>query len=98
MSVSDLQRRLLTLDAVAERLGYSRRTVERKVAAGEIPSLQLGGKGSAIRIDALELSEWLYRDSAEDSSPPDSSERARRTAGFPPLTAAVEAPPHSEEP
>lgn len=97
MSVSDVQGRLLTLDEVAERLGYSRRTVERKIAAGEIPSLQLGGPGTAIRVDALELADWLYRNPAE-SSPPESSERARGTAGSPPFTAAVEAPPHTEEP
>jgi excisionase family DNA binding protein len=35
--------RLLSLTEVAERLGVSRRTVERKVRAGELPALQLGG-------------------------------------------------------
>jgi excisionase family DNA binding protein len=60
MSVSDVQSRLLTIDAVAERLGVSRRTVERKIAAGEIPALQLGGRRSPIRIDERELEAWLY--------------------------------------
>jgi excisionase family DNA binding protein len=59
MSLTDVQGRLLTIDEVAERLGLSRRTVERKIATGEIPSLQLGGPRTAIRVDALELAEWL---------------------------------------
>jgi predicted DNA-binding transcriptional regulator YafY len=33
MSSIFVQRRLLTVDEVAERLGVSRRTVERKIAA-----------------------------------------------------------------
>jgi excisionase family DNA binding protein len=34
VSANVLQRRLLTLDEVAERLRVSRRTVERKITAG----------------------------------------------------------------
>jgi excisionase family DNA binding protein len=55
MSTVDVQRRLLTLDEVAERLALSRRTVERKIERGVIPALQLGGRGTAIRIDDWEL-------------------------------------------
>jgi excisionase family DNA binding protein len=62
MSVSELQRRLLRIDEVAERLSVSRRTVERKIRNGEIPSYQLGGKRSAVRVDALELDEWLRKE------------------------------------
>jgi excisionase family DNA binding protein len=62
MSLVDVQRRLLTLDQVAERLGVTRRTVERKVAQGVIPALQLGGPRTPIRVDERELEEWLYRD------------------------------------
>jgi excisionase family DNA binding protein len=60
MSLIDVQRRLLTIDEVAERLGLSRHTVERKIAAGEIPALQLGGRHSPIRVDERELEAWLY--------------------------------------
>jgi excisionase family DNA binding protein len=62
MSIVDVQRPLLTLDEVAERLGVTRRTVERKIAAGLIPALQLGGRRSAIRVDERELEQWLYGD------------------------------------
>lgn len=61
MSIVDLQRRLLTLDEVAERLRVTRRTVERKIKRGELPALELGGKRTALRVDARELEEWLYR-------------------------------------
>jgi excisionase family DNA binding protein len=60
MTSSVVQRHLLTLDQVAERLGVSRRTVERKIAAGEIPALRLGGARSPLRIDEAELEAWLY--------------------------------------
>ena len=60
MSVIDVQRRLLSVTEVAERLGVSRRTVPRKIATGEIPALQLGGKHSPIRVDERELERWLY--------------------------------------
>lgn len=61
MSTVDVQRRLLTLDEVAERLRVTRRTVERKIKRGELPALQLGGKRTSLRVDARELEEWLYR-------------------------------------
>jgi excisionase family DNA binding protein len=52
MSFVDIPRRL-TIDEAAERL--TRRTVERKIERGVIPALQLGGRGTAIRIDEWEL-------------------------------------------
>jgi hypothetical protein len=33
--------------------------VRRKIAAGELPSLQLGGRGCAVRVLEDELSAWL---------------------------------------
>jgi excisionase family DNA binding protein len=60
MSLIDVQRRLLTIDEVAQRLGVSRRTVQRKIAAGELPALGLGGRRSPVRIDEAELEAWLY--------------------------------------
>lgn len=72
MSLNDVQQRLLTLDDVASRMGVSRRTVERRVAAGEIPALQLGGPRTPIRVDAVELDAWLrspVQDAGASSSP-----------------------------
>ena len=43
-----MTRELLTTDELAERLKVSRRTVQRRMAAGEIPHLQFGG---AVRFD-----------------------------------------------
>jgi excisionase family DNA binding protein len=60
MAVSDVHRRLLTVGEVAERLGVSRRTIERKIASGELPALRLGGRRSPLRVDAAELQAWLY--------------------------------------
>jgi excisionase family DNA binding protein len=41
-------------------LGVTRRTVERKIKCRELPAIQLGGKRSALRVDAAELEAWLY--------------------------------------
>jgi len=54
-------RRLLTIDKVAERLGLTPRSVRDKIKRGQIPALQLGGKRNAIRVDEGELEAWLYR-------------------------------------
>ena len=62
MSLIDVQRRLLSVSEVAERLSVSRRAVERKSASGEIPAFQLGGPRTPIRLDERELEAWLYRD------------------------------------
>jgi len=55
------QRRVLTIDEVAERLGLTPRSVRDKIRRGVIPALQLGGKRNAIRVDEGELEAWLYR-------------------------------------
>jgi len=60
IDVHAVRSRLLTIDEVAERLGLSRRTVERKIKRGELPALQLGGPRTAIRVDERELTDWLY--------------------------------------
>jgi excisionase family DNA binding protein len=53
---------LLTVAEVAERLRCSEPTVRRRIRAGEIPAVKLGQGRSAIRIDAAELADWLYRE------------------------------------
>jgi excisionase family DNA binding protein len=54
------ERRLLTIREVAARLRVSESTVHRLIARDEIPSLQLGGRRKAIRIDEAEFEAWLY--------------------------------------
>jgi excisionase family DNA binding protein len=51
MSVRDVQCRLLTLDEVAELLALSRRTVELRVQAGEIPALQWSVLSGRMYVD-----------------------------------------------
>jgi excisionase family DNA binding protein len=63
MSSATLQRpKWLSVKEVAFRLGIHEQSVRRKIAAGEIPALQLGGPGCALRILEDELERWLYRD------------------------------------
>jgi excisionase family DNA binding protein len=52
--------RLLTVQETAERLAVHEDTVRRRIARGEIPAVQLGGRGSSLRIDERELEAWLY--------------------------------------
>ena len=60
---------LLRVDAVAERLDVSRRTVYRKIEAGQIPALRLGSSpGEAIRVPEAELLEWLFREPRDDAA------------------------------
>jgi excisionase family DNA binding protein len=62
MSATDVRSPLLTIDEVALILRQSRRTVERHVASGEIPSVKLGNaRGSAIRVHERDLVAWIYR-------------------------------------
>jgi len=49
----------LTVKEVARRLDLHPLTVRRKIAAGEIPALQLGGPGCAVRVFEDELASWL---------------------------------------
>lgn len=49
---------LLTLPQAAERLGVSRRTVEREIAAGNIPSIRIRG---ARKIASRDLEDYIAR-------------------------------------
>ena len=49
----------LTVKETARRLDLHEITVRRKIRAGEIPALQLGGRGCALRVLEDELSSWL---------------------------------------
>jgi len=54
------EHRWLTVRETAERIRVSEDTVRRAIARGELPAVQLGGRGSSIRIDERELERWLY--------------------------------------
>lgn len=60
MSTVETPARLLTLPEVAARLAVSRATVYRMVHDGRLPTVQLGGAGASLRVDADELAAWLY--------------------------------------
>jgi excisionase family DNA binding protein len=52
--------RLLRPTDVARRLKVHRNTVYRLIETGELPALQLGGRGYTVRVDEQELERWLY--------------------------------------
>jgi excisionase family DNA binding protein len=74
MSTAVSIRPLLTVNEAAQLLGVSTKQVRRLIAQGELPALQLGGPGSAMRIDRDELVRWLYS-SSEGPSPHDAALR-----------------------
>lgn len=53
------QPRLIDIPTAAVRLGISISSLRRKVAAGEVPAYRMGGPGTAIRLDPVELDAWL---------------------------------------
>jgi excisionase family DNA binding protein len=57
--------KLLTVDQVAERVGQSRWSIYRKVAAGQLPAIRLGQGRAALRISEAELDRWLYGDEGD---------------------------------
>ncbi len=61
MSTTDLTKpRLLTVKEAALRLRCSPLTIRRRIREGQIPAVQLGGPGTALRIREDELESWLY--------------------------------------
>jgi excisionase family DNA binding protein len=52
-------RLLLTVSEAAQQLRVSEKTVRRLIARTELPALRVGGQ---VRIDPLELHEFLYRE------------------------------------
>lgn len=70
MSTVETPTRLLTLPDVARRLNVSRATVYRMVYDGRLPTLQLGGPGSPLRVDEAELERAFPRIPAERHGTP----------------------------
>ncbi len=58
MNTGDHRRAYLTIPEAALELAISAPTVRRKISAGELPAIQLGGPRSAIRIRRDELEAW----------------------------------------
>lgn len=57
----------LTVADVAAELACSEPTVRRRIRAGEIPAVRLGGPGSAVRIPRAGLEAWLWSEPSEES-------------------------------
>jgi excisionase family DNA binding protein len=51
---------LLTTREVAERLRVTERTVRNWCTNGTLPAIQLGGRGTHLRIPAGALEAWLW--------------------------------------
>jgi excisionase family DNA binding protein len=71
IDVQDLN--LLTVQETAALLRQSKRSIRRKVAAGDLPAIRLGGPGTPLRFDSRELELWLRENHAspvsDDGSP-----------------------------
>jgi excisionase family DNA binding protein len=63
LTIADHHRRYLTVAEVAHELGCSEPTVRRRIRAGELLAVQLGGRGSPVRIPRQALEDWLYEES-----------------------------------
>ena len=66
---TDTHTSLLTVHEAAEVLHCSALTVRRRLRDGDLPALQLGGPGKAIRIDGRELRRHAY------GSPPETRDQ-----------------------
>jgi excisionase family DNA binding protein len=55
----------LTVAEVAERLRCSEPTVRRRIRAGELPAVRLGGPGTAVRVPIAGLDAWLWSGPSE---------------------------------
>ena len=68
MPTNATQRRWRTDSETAEPFGINRATAWRKIGAGVIPAVQLGGRQAALRVDADELEAWLTGADREDTA------------------------------
>ena len=61
MGTDTYEHRYLSVAEVALRLGLSAHAVRRKIAAGQLPAVPLGGPHNSIRIPARALEDRLER-------------------------------------
>jgi excisionase family DNA binding protein len=52
--------RLLTVRETAFKLNVSEKTVRRLIYSGHLRAVRLGGKGSQLRLDPVDVGAWLY--------------------------------------
>jgi excisionase family DNA binding protein len=61
-------RDFLTVAEAADLLGVKHQTIRRKIRAGELPAVQLGGRGSHIRVPRAALERWLWSGGTETAN------------------------------
>jgi excisionase family DNA binding protein len=60
MTTADQERApLIDVPTAAARLGIGIGTLRKKISAGVIPAYRIGGPGTQIRLDPVELDQWL---------------------------------------
>jgi excisionase family DNA binding protein len=70
MTSTTLQRpKWLSVKEVALCLDMHEQSVRRKIRAGQLPALQLGGPGCALRVMEDDLRSWLAQHRNTDLSP-----------------------------
>jgi excisionase family DNA binding protein len=70
-TISYANSRLLSVAEVADRLGLTRGSVYRKVAAGELPATRLGDGLAPLRVSEQDLADWL--DAHRTDAPPEAA-------------------------
>jgi excisionase family DNA binding protein len=59
MNTAAHERDYLSVGDVARMLDVAPVTIRRKIEAGELPAVQLGGPGSSVRVPRDGLAAWL---------------------------------------
>jgi len=67
MSTITHERAYLSVSEVALELGVSAPTIRRRIAAGELPAVQLGAAGASVRIPRAALDAWLWAPPHEET-------------------------------
>ena len=58
----------LSIADAARMLDVAPITIRRRIESGEIPAVQLGGPGSAVRIPRRALEAWLWSEPSEENN------------------------------
>jgi excisionase family DNA binding protein len=66
VTTPERQREYLTVAEVAAELACSEPTVRRRIRAGELPAVQLGGP--PVRIPRAGLEAWLWSEPTEENN------------------------------